>query len=61
MEGVLKFLLARFGWKSLLKKVWSMCEDDLRAAAAKSQTKFDDGLIDIVDDVINAIVDDKAA
>lgn len=61
MNVIIAKLLKVFGWQKLLKMVWEAVQDDLKKAAAKTETQFDDKLVEFADQVIDVIVSDKAA
>lgn len=62
MNLIIAKLLKVLGWQKLLRMVWEAVQDDLKKAAAKTETSFDDKAVDFADMIIDVIVsDDKAA
>jgi hypothetical protein len=59
MNAVIMSALKILGWQKLLKMVWSAVQPELKKAAAKTETAFDDGLVSIMDELIGVVVEDK--
>lgn len=61
LETIIKKIMKAYGWQKLLKLCWNAIQDDLKKAALKTETKFDDNIIDIADGIIDVIVSDEKA
>lgn len=57
MNIVIAKLLKVFGWQKLLLMVWNAVQDDLKAHAAKTETKIDDNVVMIADELIKVIAE----
>lgn len=60
MGMIISKLLKVLGWQKLLMMVWNAVQEDLKKAAAKTETQFDDKMIEFADTIIEVIVNDKA-
>ena len=61
MELVIQKILSVIGWQRLLKMCWNAIQDDLKKAAAKTETQFDDNVVVIMDEIISVVVGDEKA
>jgi hypothetical protein len=53
--GFLLLPLKLFGWQYLLRKTWSIVYPDLRKYAARSDTKLDDGTLEMINEMIDIV------
>lgn len=49
MKNILLKLVKTIGWKKVLLFVWEAVDEDLKAAAAKTENKIDDEVVKFVD------------
>lgn len=61
MPAIIAKLLAVLGWQTLLKYVWAAVLPELKKASKKSETEFDDKMVEFADMIVQVIISDKKA
>lgn len=56
MNIIIKKILALMGWQKLLGMAWDAVKPDLQKLVDNTETKFDDGLLKIIDDIVGQLV-----